>query len=47
MQAPNIPVNFDVTVPLALGNDLAAEEFVDSHGNHVCRVTLAHGTNSS
>src|SRR5438045_431689 len=30
---------------LALGNDLPAEHFVDSHGNHVCRVTLAHGTN--
>src|SRR6266478_9960344 len=30
---------------LALGNNLPAEEFVDSHGNHVCRVTLAPGTN--
>ena len=30
---------------LALGNGLPVEDFVDSHGNHVCRVTLAHGTN--
>ena len=30
---------------LALGNDLPAEEFTDSHGNRVCRVTLAHGSN--
>ena len=30
---------------LALGNNLPAEDFVDSHGNHVCRVTLAPGTN--
>ena len=30
---------------LALGNNLPAEEFIDSHGNHVCRVTLAPGTN--
>src|SRR6266478_707330 len=30
---------------LALGNNLPAEEFVDSHGNHVYRVTLAPGTN--
>jgi Transglutaminase-like superfamily len=30
---------------LTLGNHLPAEDFVDSHGNHVCRVTLAPGTN--
>lgn len=30
---------------LALGNNLPVEDFVDSHGNHVCRVTLAPGTN--
>jgi transglutaminase-like putative cysteine protease len=30
---------------LALGNDLAAEEYVDSHGNSVSRVSLAPGTN--
>src|SRR5437762_530329 len=30
---------------LALGNNLPAEEFLDSHGNRVCRVTLARGTN--
>jgi transglutaminase-like putative cysteine protease len=30
---------------LALGNSLPSEEFVDSHGNRVCRVTLAPGIN--
>src|SRR6185436_16887202 len=30
---------------LALGNSLPAEEFIDSHGNRVCRVTLAAGAN--
>lgn len=30
---------------LTLGNDLADEEFVDSHGNRVSRVTLAPGIN--
>ena len=30
---------------LSLGNHLPAEEFTDSHGNHVYRVTLAPGTN--
>src|SRR6478752_6485138 len=30
---------------LTLGNNLPAEYFVDSHGNHVCRVALAYGTN--
>jgi transglutaminase-like putative cysteine protease len=30
---------------MTLGNNLPAEDYVDSHGNHVCRVTLAHGTN--
>jgi transglutaminase-like putative cysteine protease len=30
---------------LALGDNLPAEEFVDSHGNSVCRVVLARGTN--
>lgn len=30
---------------LALGDDLPAEEFVDSHGNGVTRVTLPPGTN--
>lgn len=30
---------------LALGNDLPAEEFTDSHGNQVCRVRLASGRN--
>ena len=30
---------------LSLGNDLPAEGFVDSHGNHVRRVALAQGTN--
>ncbi len=30
---------------LALGNNLPAEEFSDSHGNCVCRVKLAPGTN--
>jgi len=30
---------------LALGNNLASEEFNDSHGNSVCRVILEPGTN--
>jgi transglutaminase-like putative cysteine protease len=30
---------------LALGNDLPAEEFTDSHGNQVCRVRLESGRN--
>jgi transglutaminase-like putative cysteine protease len=30
---------------MALGNDLPSEEFVDGHGNLVCRVTLEPGTN--
>src|SRR5712671_964736 len=30
---------------LALGNNLPAEEFSDSHGNCVLRVKLASGTN--
>jgi len=30
---------------LALGNNLHADEFIDSHGNGVCRVALAPGTN--
>src|SRR5206468_11246583 len=30
---------------LALGNNLPAEEFTDSHGNGVCRVKLAPGAN--
>src|SRR6185369_11032716 len=30
---------------LALGNDLPAEEFSDSHGNQVCRVRLTSGKN--
>lgn len=30
---------------LTLGNNLAAESFVDSHGNNVCRVNLAPGSN--
>jgi transglutaminase-like putative cysteine protease len=30
---------------LTLGNDLPAEEFTDSHGNRVSRVTLEPGTN--
>jgi transglutaminase-like putative cysteine protease len=30
---------------LALGDDLPSEEFEDSHGNRVCRVTLQPGTN--
>jgi transglutaminase-like putative cysteine protease len=30
---------------LALGNDLPAEEFTDTHGNQVCRVRLAPGPN--
>jgi len=30
---------------LALGNDLSSEEFEDSHGNRVLRVTLEPGTN--
>src|SRR5580704_14238540 len=30
---------------LSLGNDLPAEEFTDSHGNHVYRVALAFGSN--
>jgi transglutaminase-like putative cysteine protease len=29
---------------LTLGNDLPAEQFCDSHGNSVCRVTLEPGT---
>ena len=28
---------------LILGNNLPVEEFIDSHGNCVCRVTLASG----
>jgi len=31
---------------LALGNNLAAEEFTDEHGNQLCRVTLEPGTNT-
>ena len=31
---------------LALGHNLRAEEFTDSHGNQVHRVTLAPGLNS-
>jgi transglutaminase-like putative cysteine protease len=30
---------------LALGDNLPAEDFVDTHGNRVCRVTLARGSN--
>ncbi len=30
---------------LALGSHLPADEFVDTHGNRVCRVALAPGTN--
>ena len=30
---------------LALGDNLPAEEFIDSHGNCVCRVRLAPGSN--
>jgi hypothetical protein len=30
---------------LTLGNNLPAEEFTDSHGNQVYRVTLAPGSN--
>ena len=30
---------------LTFGNNLPAEEFTDSHGNHVYRVSLAPGTN--
>jgi transglutaminase-like putative cysteine protease len=30
---------------LTLGNDLPAEEFTDSHGNHCYRVALAKGSN--
>ena len=30
---------------LTLGDKLASEEFTDSHGNRVCRVTLEPGTN--
>ncbi len=30
---------------LGLNNDLPAEEFLDSHGNNVCRVALARGQN--
>jgi len=38
----NHAVLFEV---LALGNNLPAEDYVDSHGNHVCRVMLAPGAN--
>jgi transglutaminase-like putative cysteine protease len=34
-----------ISEALALGNNLPADEFTDSHGNGVCRVTLAPGTN--
>ena len=30
---------------LTLGNNLPSEEFIDTHGNRVCRVTLEAGTN--
>ena len=30
---------------LTLGNDLPSEDFTDSHGNRVCRVTLETGAN--
>jgi transglutaminase-like putative cysteine protease len=30
---------------LALGNGLPSEEFIDSHGNQVCRVRLNRGSN--
>ena len=30
---------------LTLGNDLVADQFVDSHGNRVCRVNLSPGRN--
>ncbi|MGB7298890.1 MAG: transglutaminase family protein [Burkholderiaceae bacterium] len=37
---------FDVLFEaISLGNGLTAEDFVDSHGNHVSRVELAPGTN--
>ena len=34
-----------LTEALSLGENLPADEFIDSHGNGVCRVTLAPGTN--
>src|SRR5438105_2165990 len=34
-----------ISEALALGNNLPAEEFEDSHGNCVVRVKLAPGTN--
>jgi len=30
---------------LTVGDGLSVEEFVDGHGNHVCRSKLARGTN--
>ena len=37
--------HFVISEALALGNNLPAEEFMDSHGNAMYRVTLAPGTN--
>jgi transglutaminase-like putative cysteine protease len=34
-----------VAEALTIGNNLPAEEFVDSHGNRVCRLALPWGTN--
>ena len=39
------PRRFVLFEALALGNELSSEEFEDSHGNRVCRVTLQPGTN--
>ena len=39
---PRHKVLFQAT---ALGDNLPSEEYIDSHGNTVCRVTLAPGTN--
>jgi transglutaminase-like putative cysteine protease len=38
----NYAVIFEALTP---GDNLPAEEFTDTHGNRVCRVTLAPGTN--
>src|SRR5258708_25717268 len=42
LQDRNHIVNFEA---LTLGDNLPMEDFIDSHGNNVCRVKLARGNN--
>jgi transglutaminase-like putative cysteine protease len=45
LKLPPGPGRFVLFEAMALGNDLRAEEFTDSHGNSVSRVRLEPGTN--